>query len=871
MRALALLGFLWFGIAGRTQSYVISTLAGSGAPTTPVSAVKAAIGDPPRVAVDSAGNVYFGSLHSIFKVDPSGNLTRFAGNGRAGYTGDGGPAVNAQLINPIGLAFDAAGSLYVVDHDAAVVRRIAPDGTIATVAGAGGTLKGPFGVAVDAAGNIYVSDTGNQRVARFGADGRFAGSVADGLLNGPEGLAIDAAGNLYIADTFNGYIRKVASNGSLSIVAGTGSTGIYSGDNNPAVNAALSLPTDVAVDTSGNLYIADFGNSRIRTVAGGLIAPGIITTVAGSINGAPITDGAEATNTRLNGPTGVAVDRAGNFYFVEAAIGSGTDLARGEYKVYKVSVQGVLTTYAGTGVPSYSGDGGPAVSAQLDGATGVALDSAGNVYIADTDNHRLRKVTPAGTISTIAGTGSPGFSGDNDSPAAAQLKSPGGVAADSSGHIYIADSGNSRIRRIDPGGNIFTFAGNGNSSYYGDGLAAQSASVNQPQGVAVDSAGSLYIADTLSNVVRKVGQDGTITTIAGFGTPGFSGDGGPAVRATLNHPRGVAVDSVNSIVYIADTGNNRVRKVDALGNISTVAGSLSAPAGVAVDAAGTLYIADTGHNQVLRGATVIAGTGTCCYSGDGGLALSAQLNAPAQIAVDAAGNIYIADSGNSAVRVLRPVSTRTQVTGIANAASNQPGAIAPGEIVTIYGTGLRNAQFLFNGLPAPVLYTTDVQAGAVVPYALTASSVQVVAQSGGVSSTPLSVSLAAAAPGIFTADTSGAGQAAALNQDGSPNGSANPAAAGSVIILYATGEGQTSPPGVDGKLGVVPLPKPLATVSVTIGGAPATVQYAGGAQGIVAGVMQVNAVIPAGLSGSVPVVLTVGAASSQPGVTIAIR
>ena len=871
MRALGILVFLWFGAAGRTQSYVISTLAGSGAPATPVAAVRAAIGDPPRVTADAAGNVYFGSLHSIFKVDAAGNLTRFAGNGRSGNTGDGGLAVNAQLMNPIGLAFDGAGSLYVADHDANVVRRIAPDGTISTAAGAGGTLNGPFGVAVDASGNIYVSDTGNQRVARFGPDGHFAGSVADGLLNGPEGLAIDAGGNLYIADTFNGRIRKVAPDGTASVFAGTGSTGIYSGDNNPAVNAALSLPTDVAVDAAGNVYIADFGNSRVRMVNGGAVAPGIITTVAGSPNGAPITDGEEAINARLNGPTGVAVDRAGNLFFVEATIGSGTDLARSDFKVYKVSTQGILTTYAGTGVPSYSGDGGPALSAQLDGATGVAVDAGGNVYIADTNNHRVRKVTPNGTISTVAGTGAAGFSGDNDAPAAAQLKSPADVAADSAGHVYIADSGNSRIRRIDPGGNIFTFAGNGNASYFGDGLPAQSGSVNQPQGVAVDSAGNVYVADTLNNVVRKVGVDGKIATIAGFGTPGFSGDGGPAVKATLNHPRAVAVDSRNGIVYVADTGNNRVRKIDGLGNISTIADGLSAPAGVAVDAAGTLSIADTGHNQVLRAGTAIAGTGVCCYSGDGGVATLAQLNAPAALAVDGAGNIYVADAGNSAVRVLRPVSARTVISGVTNAASNQAGAIAPGEVVTVYGTGLRNTQILFNGIPAPMIYATDSQAGVVVPYAVTANSVQVVAQSGGASSSPFSATLAATAPGVFTADTSGKGQAAATNQDGSVNGAANPATAGSTIRLYATGEGQTTPPGVDGKVGAAPLPKPVATVTVTIGGVTASVQYAGGAQGIIAGVMQVNVVIPAGLTGSVPVMLTVGAASSQSGVTIAVR
>jgi sugar lactone lactonase YvrE len=797
MRAPSLVGFLLAAGIASAQTYVISTLAGSGAPATPVKAPTASIGDPPRVAVDAAGNVYFGSLHTIFKVDAAGNLTRFAGNGRGGYTGDGGLAVNAQLLNPIGMAFDAAGSLYVADHDANVVRKIAPDGTITTAAGAGGQLNGPFGVAVDTAGNVYVSDTGNQRVVRFGPDGNFNGSVADGLLNGPEGLAIDSAGNLYIADTFNGRIRKVTPDGTVSVVAGTGSTGIFSGDNHPAINAALSLPTEVAVDAGGNLFIADFGNSRIRTVNGGLIAPGIISTVAGSTGGAPIVDGEEAVNVLLNGPTGVAADRTGNFYFVEAGIRSGTGLAHGDYKVYKVSTGGLLTLIAGTGVPSFSGDDGPAVNAQISGATGVAADAAGNVYIADTANHRLRRVAN-GMISTIAGNGSPGFTGESVAPAGAQLNTPAGVAVDNAGRVYIADTDNSRVRGIDPGGNIFTFAGNGNASYFGDGGPARAGSVNQPQGVGTDAAGNVYIADTLDNAVLKVGLDGTITTIAGTGTAAFSGDGGPAVRAALNHPRAATVDPTG-VVYIADTGNNRVRKIDAQGNISTVADGLGSPGGVAVDTAGNLYIADTGHNRILRGTTVIAGTGECCYSGDGGLATAAQLHGPANLAVDGAGNIYIADAGNSAVRVLRPVSATIAISAVTNGASNQTGSIAPGEVVSIYGSGLADVKsVLFNGIPAPLLYTIDAQVGAVAPYGLDDQHSASRRTEAGTTSVPVSVVLASTAPGVFTIDGSGRGQASAINQDGSTNGTANPAPAGSVISLYAPGEGQTTPAGVDG-------------------------------------------------------------------------
>ena len=865
MRTQLLLSFVMSASVPWAQSYVISTIAGSGAPPTPVAAVRASIGDPPRIAADSAGNVYFGSLHSVFKIDSAGTLTRVVGNGRPGYSGDGGSAINAQLMFPMGIAFDAAGAMYVADRDADVVRRIAPDGTISTAAGAGGQLNQPFGVAVDTSGNIYVSDNGNQRVVRISADGRYT-IVGGGILDGPEGIALDSAGNLYIADTFNGRIRKAAPDGTLSVVAGTGTTGLYSGDNGPGVNAALSLPTDVAVDAAGNVYISDFGNSRIRRLG----TNGMITTVAGSPSGASIVDGQEAINARLNGPTGVGVDRGGSIYIVEAGIGSGTGLARGDFKAYKVSAAGILTTFAGTGSPSFSGDGGPAVAAQLSAASGVAVDNDGNLYIADTANQRLRKIT-GGAIATISGTGVPGFSGENVAPATAPLNDPSGVAVDPAGHIYLADAGNSRVRRIDPGGNLFTWAGNGNAAYYGDGFAARLASVNQPEGVALDAAGNVYIADTLDNAVRKVATDGTISTIAGYGTAAFSGDGGPANKAALDHPRGVAVDASGNI-YIADTGNNRARKVDSRGTITTLAAGLSGPRGVAVDRAGNVYIADTGHNQVLRGSGVIAGTGVCCYGGDGGLATAALLNAPWGLAIDAAGNVYIADSGNNAVRVLRPVNPGIALAGAANEASNLAGPIAPGEMVTLYGSGLAGTQsVLFNGIPAPPIASSDTQVKAAVPYAVTASPVQVVAQSSAAASAPLALTLAATAPGVYTADGSGKGPAAAINQDGSVNGPNTPAPQGSVLSLFVTGEGQTSPPGVDGKIGGPPLPQPLAPVTAAIGGVSATVQFAGGAPGLSAGIMQVNAIVPFAITGQVPVAVTVGGAVSQSGVTVWVR
>ena len=328
-----------------------------------------------------------------------------------------------------------------------------------------------------------------------------------------------------------------------------------------------------------------------------------------------------------------------------------------------------IETVAGGG--SSFGDRGAATAGQLNTPSGVALDGAGNLYIADTNNHRIRKVDAStGNISTVAGTGTDGYSGDGGAATAARLNSPSGVAVDGAGNLYIADTGNSRIRKVDSSGNISTVAGTGTDGYSGDGAAATAARLNSPSGVAVDGAGNLYIADTGNSRIRKVDSSGNISTVAGTGTRGFSGDGAAATSAQLRNPQGVALDGAGNL-YIADRFNHRIRKVDSSGNISTVAGSatrgfsgdgaaatsagLWGPWDVAVDGSGNLYIADR-FNQRIRKVdsagviTTVAGTGTRSFGGDGSAATAAQLNGPRGVALDGAGNLYIADSNNHRIR-----------------------------------------------------------------------------------------------------------------------------------------------------------------------------------------------------------------------------
>ena len=914
------------------QQYSISTVAGGAPPATPAAAAGVSIGQPARVALDAAGNLYFSGSNCVFKINGTGTVTLVAGNSRAGFSGDGGLAVNAQLNAPQGIAFAPGGNvLYIADSRNNRIRQVdLSSGIMTTFAGTGVVSPGggpgaygdggpatsaqlhlPMGVAVDSTFNVYIADTGDNTIRKVSADGNIATIAGDSFpsyqgdaglaitaeLHGPEDVAVDSSGNVYIADTGNAYVRKVTSDGNINFIAGDGSIG-FTGDGGYATSAGLIAPFALALDSSGNVYIAENGDIRIRKID---VKSLNISTVVG--NGTPgfSGDGSDSTKAQMNSPTGVAVDSAGNLYIADSL----------NLRIRKTS-GGSISTFAGNGTFSYSGDGGPAVKAQLNTPQGVAADAAGNLFVADTLNNVVRKVSPTGTISNYAGNGGAGNAGDGSAATAAQLNGPQGLAVDAAGNLFIADTLNAKVRKVSTGGVIATVAGSGTPGFGGDGGAAASAQLNLPSGVAVDSTGNLYIADFGNSRVRKVAASGgAISTVAGNGSAGYSGDGGPAAKAQLNGPQGVAVDAAGNL-YIADTGNNLIREVTADGRIASVAGNgiagysgdggpatsaqVGNPVALAVDAVGNIYIVDaTRVRQIYPNGLIatIAGDGSRGYSGDGGLATQAQLNTPSAIALGKNGNLYVADTANNAVRLLQYTGSGLSIGAVTNAASSTSGAVAPGEVVVLYGSGLGPARLtqsqldpttglvgtnlagtrvVFNGTPAPMLYTSATQIAAVAPYGIAGSNVQVFVEYQGQPSAPVTLPVAAVAPALFTQDSSGKGQAAASNQDGTLNGAAHPAKVGTYISLWLTGAGQTNPAGADGQPGAAPLPKPVAPVAVTIGGTPAAVQFAGQAPNTVAGVMQINAQVPSGLQpgDAVPVLVQVGSVSTQAGVTVAV-
>ena len=498
--------------------WMIDTIAGRGFGDN-VPAFEADLRGPAGMAVDGHGNLYIadGINARIRRVDTRGIITTVAGNGEWGYAGDGGPAVQAQLLLPQDVAVDGHGNLYIADTNNNRIRRVDTRGIITTFAG-----------------------TGDSGVTGGGYSGD-GGPASQALLHGPRGVAVDRAGNVYIGDTQNNRVRRVDTRGIITTFAGTGARFSSRGDGGPASRADLWHPSGLVFDNAGNLYIAASGNRSIRRVD----TNGIITTIAGTGEHGFSGDGGPAVRAQLAWTRDVAVDDNGNVYIADYS----------NARIRRVDAGGIITTIAGTGEHDYRGDGGPAARAQLRSPEGVAVDRAGNLLIADTNNNRIRRVDARGFITTLVGGG---IGGDHGPAVQAQLKSPVGVAVDGAGNLLIADGENYRIRRVDSRGIITTIAGTGALGFSGDHVPAVAARISRPFGVALDRAGSVFISDSNNNRIRRVDARGVITTVAGTGKFGYSGDGGPAARARLNRPYGLALDGDGNL-YVADSRNHRIR------------------------------------------------------------------------------------------------------------------------------------------------------------------------------------------------------------------------------------------------------------------------------------------------------------------------
>jgi hypothetical protein len=674
--------------AAQAQTYTpnyIYTIAGGGAvPNTPLSLD---LPGPTAAIKDAAGNIYIAAPATayVFKLNTTGKLSIFAGQGHGGYGGDGKKAVNALIGGVTGLAIDGSGNIYLADAAGSRIRKVNSAGIISTVAG--------NGVKCDKAGLC--------------GDG---GSPTSAQLNLPESVAVNSAGNIvYIADMTDNRIRVVNTSGNPITIAGvtipnneiqtvagnsqacsnSGGTPPTCGDGGPANQANLTMPYGVAVDSTGNIYIADTRDQEIRIVAAGQAK---IATFAG--DGIPCWnqssgcgDGGPPTSARLWLPKGVFTDAAGNVYIADTSSNRIRWVAKGS---------NVITTLVdSTGGQGFSGDTGAATAALADGPVGIFADSAGNLLVSDTGNQRIRYVTngTTPTINTIAG-GSMG--GDGGAPTSAMLANPWDVAKDAVGDLYIVDQANNRIRKItNPGSSsavITTAVGTGNAGYTGDGGLATSATLNGPSAIALDTAGNLYIVDENNLVVRAVntgattltfGSGANLVTIAPgdiatvFGNDTLScvptdkcGDGGPPLSAIFQGPLFVTLDANNN-VYVSDYEGAKVREWNVSSNtVSTVAGIGAAgyknnvlatlalinhPAGIVVNSSGELVLDDQWDDTVQYVNTsgfieTYALTTKAAFSGDGGLCINGSMFNPLALAIDPENDVFISGGNNNLVQ-----------------------------------------------------------------------------------------------------------------------------------------------------------------------------------------------------------------------------
>lgn len=828
-------------------------------------ATQALLDSPVGIAVDGSGNLYIAEAgnNRIRKVTAAdGKITTFAGTGSGSYGGDGGLATAANLNFPYGLALDKDNNLYVADVNNHRIRKInVADGKISTVAGNGATgfngddilatgasIFSPINIAFDKDGNLFISDNGNHRIRRVNAanglistiagtgQSGFAGDGGPGnqaRLSNPAGVVVDGENNVYFADRGNHRVRKIsAGTNIISTIAGAGPSG-FNGDGLSVLASRLSVPSSIAIDQAGNLFIADRENLRVRRIvfaaAMDEVSPVVTITVPTSESSYATTESPFKLSGTATDNKGVALVRWSNDRGGSGAAGgtanwsvSGITLQNGPNNLtvtawdangnatsarllVNFNPSQIIATLAGNGSAGSGGDGGSAIAANLFTPTGIAVDARGNLFIADSENHRVRKVTPAGLILPFAGSGKLGSSGDGGQALNAAFNRPQSVAVDASGNVYIADTGNQRIRKVDANGVITTIAGNGQAGFEGDGGPANQASLNVPFQVAVDAAGNLYIADSFNRRVRKVSAgNGSISTFAGDGRIGSSGDGGQATAAQFLLPYGVAADK-NGVVYILDAFDNRVRRVGQDGVISNYVGTgnfgYSGDGGPAVsatidplsyislDADGNLFIADR-FNHAIRKVTAatgiittVAGVGRASgFSGDGSVPQLARINSPLDVTFDRVGNMYIADTGNQRIRKVFSASALKTVASV-SAASYLGETLASESIAAAFGSNLSTETLVATSVPlptalggttvkvrdsagverlAPLFFVASGQVNFLIPGGTSNGAATITITGGDGTSSIGIVQISSVAPGLFSANSDGQGVAAAV-------------------------------------------------------------------------------------------------------------
>ena len=600
-------------------------------------------------------------------------MSTYAGSGGGGYLD--GVTVNPKYNNPAGVAIAPSGNIYIADTGNNAIRRIS-DGVVVTFAGTGvaGYVNGapnvaqftsPNAIAVDASENVYITEANSNAIRKITSAGvvsTFAGSIAtagftdasgtSARFNTPKGIATDSSGNIYVADKGNSRIRKITSAGVATTVAGTGIAGYY---DSTALNAQFDNPFGVAVSSAGVIYVGDTSNNKIRAIS----TSGVVSTLAGStpgfING-------QGTSAQFNSPHGITIDSSGNLFVIDYT----------NNVIRKVTSAGAVTTFAGTG--TLGGINGAGATANFKYPDGIAIDSSNNLLIGDTLGNTIRKITNAAVVSIYSGSASSGFINGKDGPIAL-FNSPIAVTTASNGITYVIDDFSPCIRKISADGlTVTTFAGDGNSANTGyiddQGTAAR---FNSPKGMVLDSSGNIYVADTYNNRIRKVTSTGVVTTVAGDGTYGYLDGQGTAAK--FAYPWGIAIDSSNNL-YIADKGNSRIRKISASGAVTTVAGYILSgyadgaasvarfknPQAIAVDSSnGTVYVADTANNRIRKitsdgTVSTLAGSTAGNLDGQG---TAAQFYSPAGIIIDSSGNLIVSDYFNN---VIKKVSSSGLVT-----------------------------------------------------------------------------------------------------------------------------------------------------------------------------------------------------------------